>query len=188
MKKEQGFTLIELLIVVAIIAIIAAIAVPNLLDARRAANESSAQASLRAIGSAQTSWAVNNPAYAPLSDLVSTGAVDARFGGGGLINGYELNSVGTAGLGVTAGTTATLAPFNWINTSGAAGADGYYAAVANAGSGRYGYAMGTDFVIRFAPNSTPNTDSLGTSCPPAISPCATHPVGGMVATGGGGGS
>jgi len=42
MKKEQGFSLIELLIVVAIIAIIAAIAVPSMLQARMAANESSA--------------------------------------------------------------------------------------------------------------------------------------------------
>lgn len=73
MRKQKGFSLIELLIVVAIILIIAAIAIPNLLRARMAANESSAVGSIRAINTAEITYSSAYPQVGYAPDLAALG-------------------------------------------------------------------------------------------------------------------
>ena len=78
---RRTFTLIELMIVIAIIAIIAAIAIPNLLSARKNGNEAAAIGSLKAIVSAQTVYREGdkdtnrtNEYAATLTGLTNTGS------------------------------------------------------------------------------------------------------------------
>jgi len=115
MRKQKGFSLIELLIVVAIILIIAAIAIPNLLRSRMAANEASAVGSVRSINTAEVTYATTYPDHGFADDLVSLGGTTAQCTAGtattnaaaciidpvlaaGTKSGYTLAALGTGYL------------------------------------------------------------------------------------------
>lgn len=133
-NKQKGFSLIELLIVVAIILIISAIAVPNLIRAKVAANQASAADSLRTLDSSATNYyntyndgypgslGVLGPPGSGSASCAAAGMIDTNLAAGSK-SGYSFTwiagntTVSSPPAGCTAGYSdnfsVTAAPFGF---------------------------------------------------------------------------
>ena len=164
-RASRGFSLIELLIVVAIILIIAAIAIPNLLRARIAANEASAASSVRKIATAEIAYSAAYPTVGYSPDLISLGGaapcipsstsaciLDSVISGGSK-SGYQIFAAGfAANGGPNTSFVASTAPLTFNVT------------------GVRDFCIVTDGVLRLNPGAAGNVPA------PDVNTCMGYPT------------
>ena len=131
-NKRSGFTLVEIMIVVAIIALLAAVGIPSLLNARRAANDSAVQANLKSIATEFETFAAQDAEgdYPVVADLTAN-SISARIcitdGAGGDLStgGFDYDcTLATTGyaLAATPSNCGTSGAFDYAVTTGAVSA------------------------------------------------------------------
>ena len=176
-KKQKGFSLIELLIVVAIILIIAAIAIPNLLRSRMAANEASAVGSIRTMNTAAISYnsTYGNGFPATIAQIGTTGSAAPSCDNAELIDSV-LTAKQKSGYSfdILPGTKAVAAPPTGCTNPGNTDGYGAIAVPSQIGTtGQRAFCTDASGVIRFDPTGA--TPALANAlCPIAMSPLGNN--------------
>ena len=139
MKRQDGFSLIELMTVVGIMLLLAVLLFPLLAAARRSANESAAVGNLKALASAEFTYASrNSQRFGTMTQMNAAGYLDDRFSTPGVVSGFTYSENQAIPNAPAPFTAPDGFGFKAIHVSGSADSD---------------FEVGSDGVVRYGPSS-----------------------------------